>query len=232
MDAAYCGPPPLPGQLATSFNLDPLLLTALLALGVAFRRRPAGLAAVAILAVAFISPLCALSSALFAARVAHHVLLVAVAAPLLALALPARGGGAIGLWFALSTVALWAWHVPTAYDAALTNVGVYWAMQFTLLGSALMFWRAVLAETRSPVDRLVFVSAAFAQMGLLGAILTFASQPLYAAHAIAPLAWGLTPLEDQARGGLIMWAPAGIPYAVAAILIARHGWARLTAAAA
>ena len=78
------------------------------------------------------------------------------------------------------------------------------------------------------MDRLVFVVAAFAQMGLLGAILTFAAQPLYSAHAIAPLAWGLTPLEDQALGGLIMWVPAGIPYAIAAALIARRGWSSLT----
>lgn len=232
MYAAYCGPPPLPNDLVASWNLDPLLLAGLLALGVAFRRDRAGLAAVAVLAIAFVSPLCALSSALFAARVVHHVLLVTVAAPLLALALPARRADGIMLPFVLSTAILWAWHIPAAYDAALANVAVYWVMQLTLLGSALLFWRAVFVEARSPVDRLVFVVAAFAQMGLLGAILTFAAQPLYSAHAIAPLAWGLTPLEDQATGGLIMWVPAGIPYAIAAALIARRGWSSLTRAVA
>ncbi|MDZ4319671.1 MAG: cytochrome c oxidase assembly protein [Phenylobacterium sp.] len=39
----------------------------------------------------------------------------------------------------------------------------------------------------------------------------------------------MTPLEDQALGGLIMWAPAGIPYAIATIWIARQGWSRLKA---
>lgn len=230
MDVAYCGPPPLPGELATSFNLDPVLLVALAGLAVAFRRDRAGLAAVAVLAIAFVSPLCALSSALFAARVVHHVLLIAVAAPLLALALPARRAGGLVLPFVVSTLVLWIWHLPAAYDAALANVPLYWLMQLTLLGSAIVFWRAVLAAERSPVERIVFVVAAFAQMGLLGAILTFASSPLYAAHAVAPLVWGLTPLEDQVLGGLIMWAPAGIPYAIAAVLIARRGWASLTRA--
>jgi len=65
-------------------------------------------------------------------------------------------------------------------------------------------------------------------MGLLGAILTFASTSLYETHAIAPLAWGRdAPRRIRPLGGLIMWAPAGIPYAVAAALIARRGWARL-----
>ncbi len=228
MNVTYCGPAPSPGELATSFNLDPVLLAALLLLAVAVRRQPTGLAAVAVLAVAFVSPLCALSSALFSARVVHHVLLIAVAAPLLALAFPARRAGGLVVPFSIATVTLWAWHIPAAYDLALVNVGVYWAMQLTLLGSAVWFWRAVLAPDRSPVDQLVFIVAAFAQMGLLGAILTFAATPLYAAHAVAPYAWGLTPLQDQALGGLIMWVPAGVPYAIAAVMVARRGWGRLT----
>src|SRR3546814_11413452 len=42
----------------------------------------------AILVLLFVSPLCALSSALFSVRVGHHVLLTAVAAPLLVWGLP------------------------------------------------------------------------------------------------------------------------------------------------
>lgn len=232
MNVTYCGPAPSPGELAASFNLDPVLLLALAAMTFVLRRERMGLAAVAVLAVAFVSPLCALSSALFSARVVHHVLLIAVAAPLAAMAFPARRAGGLVVPFAVSTLALWVWHLPVAYDAALANVLVYWTMQLTLFGGAFLFWRALLAKERSPVDQLVFVVAAFAQMGLLGAILTFAPAPLYAAHTIAPLSWGLTPLEDQTLGGLIMWAPAGIPYAVAAGLIARRGWARLNRVAA
>lgn len=229
MHATYCGPAPLPGELATSWNLDPILLAALFALGVGLRRDRAGLAGVAVLAIAFVSPLCALSAALFSARVVHHVLLIAVAAPLLALAVPARRPGGIVIPFLVSTAVLWIWHIPAAYDAALANIPVYWVMQISLLGSAVLFWRAVLAGDGAPVDRLGFVIAAFAQMGLLGALLTFAPTSLYAAHTFAPLAWGMTPLEDQALGGLIMWAPAGIPYAIATIWIARQGWSRLKA---
>ncbi|WP_426052288.1 cytochrome c oxidase assembly protein, partial [Brevundimonas sp. SL161] len=146
--------------------------------------------------------------------------------------LPARRVTGIALPFVASTAVLWAWHLPQAYDAALANVAMYWVMQLSLLASAVLFWRAVLAQGRSPVDRLAFVVAAFAQMGLLGALLTFAPAPLYAAHAFAPLAWGLTPLQDQALGGVIMWVPAGIPYAIAAVWIARRSWTQLKAVGA
>lgn len=232
MIVAYCGPPPTPVEIASSFNLDPVLLATLVAMAIAFRRRTAGLAAVGVLAIALVSPLCALSSALFSARVVHHILLVAVAAPLLAVALPARRPVGIAAPFMISAGVLWAWHLPAAYDAALGSVALYWAMQLSLLGSAFLFWRAVFAPQSSPVHRLGYVVAAFGQMGLLGALLTFAPEPLYAAHAVAPLAWGLTPLQDQVLGGLIMWVPAGIPYAVAAAWIARRGWARLKTAKA
>lgn len=224
----YCGPAPVPEELWLRWNLDPVVLAALalLALLVA-RNSKVGAAAVAVLVLAFVSPLCALSSALFSARVVHHVLLVAVAAPLLALARPAKRSGNAALAFAVSTAILWLWHLPVAYDLALGHVGIYWVMQLSLLASAVWFWRAVFAQARAPVEAMSLVVAGFAQMGMLGAILTFAPDPLYAAHAAAPINWGLTPLADQQLGGLLMWVPAGLPYAVAGVLVARRCWAEL-----
>ncbi|MEX3316931.1 cytochrome c oxidase assembly protein [Sulfitobacter sp. PS-8MA] len=229
----YCGPAPLPESLWLRWNFDPLLLTTLLLLFVVVLRARSGhgMLAVGVLVLAFVSPLCALSSALFSARVVHHVLLVAVAAPLLACAWPARRAGGAMLAFAVSTVVLWLWHLPVAYDLALSHVGVYWLMQISLLGSALWFWRAVFAQGRSPVEALTLLIAGFAQMGLLGALLTFAPEALYAAHALAPLNWGFSPLTDQQLGGVLMWVPAGLPYAIAAGAVARRGWATLRAGA-
>jgi len=227
MDRIYCGPAPLPEELLSRWNLDPVLLVALGLMLWALRREPAGVAGVAVLFLVFVSPLCALSSALFSARVVHHVLLIAVAAPLIGWARPAARAGGPGLPFAVSVVVLWAWHIPAAYDLALSHVAVYWLMQITLLGCALWFWRSVFADRRSPVQAVVYIVATFAQMGMLGAILTFAPSALYAAHFVAPYDWGLTPLLDQQLGGLIMWVPAGLPYAAAAIIIARRNWTRL-----
>src|SRR5690242_7202164 len=96
-----------------------------------------------VLAFAFVPTLGASSAALFSARVVHHVLLVAVAAPLLALGWPARRPRTPVVPLLAATVVLWAWHWPRANDLALSNVAAYSAMQATLLGSAFVFWRAV-----------------------------------------------------------------------------------------
>ncbi|WP_136652012.1 cytochrome c oxidase assembly protein [Paracoccus aeridis] len=225
----YCGPAPDPAAIWWRWNLDPLLLVALVALALALGRSRTGLAAVAVLAVAFVSPLCALSAALFSARVVHHVLLVAVAAPLIALALPARSPRAASPLFLISTAVLWAWHLPQAYDSAMANMGLYWVMQATLLGAAAAFWRAVLAPGQPTGQAGLAILGAYMQMGLLGALLTFAPEPLYAIHQWAPLEWELTPLSDQQLGGIIMWVPAGIPYAAFGALVALKGWRRLKA---
>ena len=103
LTGTYCGPPPDPGGLWAGWNGDPALLAALAAAAVLLRGSRPGLIGVGALVLAFVSPLCALSAALFAARAVHHVLLVAVAAPLLAVAVPGRRpqGGA-SLWLAAS----------------------------------------------------------------------------------------------------------------------------------
>jgi len=222
--ALYCGPAPLPTEIWERWNLDPLLILALVSLTLLIGRRPPGVAAVVVLVIAFVSPLCALSAALFSGRVVHHVLLIGVAAPLLALALrPGRPTVALpGLVF--STATLWLWHLPNAYDTAMSNVAVYWLMQATLLAPAVIFWRAVLHPAQSPGRSIVFIWTAFMQMAILGALLTFAPDTLYAIHAIAPMDWGFTSLADQQLGGLIMWIPAAIPYLVIGAMIARRGW--------
>lgn len=230
--ATYCGPAPEPAEILLRWNFDPVLLLVLALLAHFAGRQRWGMSSVGVLVVAFVSPLCALSSALFSARVVHHVLLVAVAAPLLARAYPSRSAGNLMLPFAVSTLTLWGWHLPAAYDLALSHVAVYWAMQLTLLVSAIWFWREVFAADRPLVEAVGIVVAGFVQMGMLGAILTFATAPLYAAHAVAPLAWGITPLADQQLGGLLMWVPAGVPYALAAAIVVRRAWPRLESGSA
>ena len=106
-EGVYCGPAPLPEEVLWRWNFDPLAVAVIAALAVWYGRSRAGVLGVAVLAVAFLSPLCALSSALFSARVMHHILLVAVAAPLLALAQPARRRTGAGLPFILATALLW-----------------------------------------------------------------------------------------------------------------------------
>src|SRR5262245_35711160 len=92
----YCGLPPLPADLLHRFNLQPALILILTVCLLAHLttihhradRRTAA-AGWAIAAAAFISPLCALSVSLFSARIAQHMILVLLAAPLIAVGGPA-----------------------------------------------------------------------------------------------------------------------------------------------
>jgi putative membrane protein len=227
-DGLYCGPPRLPAELWQSWNFDWLLVAILLAMAVFFRKSGHGLAGVATLALIFLSPLCPLSASLFSARAVHHVLMMAVAAPLMAMALPARTSGVLALPLLAFTAVLWIWHVPAAYDWAMANKAAYWLMQATMFGASVWFWRA--AFDRSALAAIPAVTAGFAQMGLLGSLLTFAPNPLYAIHAMAPFDWGLTPLGDQQLAGLIMWVPSSVPFLAIVGILARRQWREMAEA--
>jgi len=237
----YCGMAPGPGEWLARWNLDPWLLAALAACALAYhfgfptiepRRRAAFAGFMIVLLVLFVSPFCALTSALFAARVVHHVAIAAIAAPLLVMALPRevlRLPGSLALWTALQAVIFWAWHTPPLYAWALSSDAAYWAMQLSLLASAAAFWFAV--RRASPTAAFAALLATMVQMGLLGALITFAATPLYAPHFSTTLPWGMAPLDDQQLAGLIMWAPAaGFYLAAALILLGR--WLRNQAPAA
>jgi putative membrane protein len=196
-----------------------VLLAGLVALAVVIGRdrsekARAGWWAIALLGVVFVSPLCALASALFAARVLHHVLLIAGVAPLLALAFPLRrfGSPPLAVVVAAHAIILWLWHAPGPYAWGLASVPAYWLMQASLLCSAWLLWRVILAPATPPGAALVALVATIGQMGLLGALIVFAPQPLYAAHFASATAWGSSPLADQELGGLLMWVPAMLPY--------------------
>jgi putative membrane protein len=231
----YCGPAPSPGNLLTHWNFDiivGMLAGIAMCFFLALRNRPGFcarryIAAMAAGFIVFVSPLCALSAALFSARVIHHLLLVLVAAPLLAGSLPKTlpFAGGVLFWTALQALVLWFWHAPAAYGAALSDSAIYWVMQATLVGASVGFWTVIRRSTiPAAVSGLI---VAMLPMGLLGAVLTLAPAPFYAPHFFTTESWGLSPLEDQQLGGLIMWAPAAGVYLAAALVVfsrtLRHG---------
>jgi putative membrane protein len=205
-----------------------------------------GLAAVAL---ALVSPLDAFGEAVFWGHMMQHLVLILVAAPLLALGAPLvpllrvldpAARRRLGPWWnrqrvipalaallttppvawGLHVLAIWVWHLPAAYQAALRDERVHALEHLSFLGTALLFWWVVL----QPAGRrrmsygmgLLYVVTAGMQGGLLGALLTFAGTPFYPAQSAGASAWGLTPLADQQLAGLIMWLPAGLVYVMVA----------------
>ena len=233
---AYCGPAPLPAEIWGRWNWDPMLIAALVLLMLAIARGRsaaalrAGSAAIGLMFVIFVSPFCALSSALFSARVLHHVILVSAVAPLLAIAFPApRRFLPLAPLVVIHTAILWLWHTPGAYAWGLATLPAYWLMQVSLLGSAWLMWRAVLSPASQPGAALMALAATIGQMGLLGALIVFAPRPLYAVHFDSTWPWGLSPLMDQQLAGLLMWVPAMLPYLGAGLWLA---WTNLRPAQA
>jgi putative membrane protein len=198
--------------------------------------------------LALVSPIDPLGGALFSAHMVQHELLMVVAAPLLVLGRPLEAWtwglpaaarqplarlGRVGLlrapWRAvtepvaawtLHALALWAWHVPAFFEAALANAAVHVLQHTCFLASALLFWWSVFGRGVHGANGLSVASLFTTMMhsGALGALLTFAPAPWYA-HYAGSAAYGLTALEDQQLGGLVMWVPGGAAYVAAALAI-------------
>ena len=229
----YCGQAPTASDWLTRWNCDPLLLVGLALLGFGWHRLAGrdgarwSAAALGVLVLLFVTPFCALTSALFSARVVHHVLLASVVPAMMVLALRRdrlRPRGPLMLWTIVQAVTFWLWHAPSFYAEALSSHFVYWVMQLSLFATALGFWAAIRRASEPAAVAALLVS--MVQMGLLGALITFAGAPLYAPHFFTTQAWGLSPLEDQQLAGLIMWAPSAGIYLGAALLIANRWLAR------
>jgi cytochrome c oxidase assembly factor CtaG len=53
----------------------------------------------------------------------------------------------------------------------------------------------------------------------LGALLTFSSVLWYPVYATTTRPWGLSPIEDQQLGGVLMWVPSGVVFIVIALVL-------------
>ncbi|HUR93785.1 MAG TPA: cytochrome c oxidase assembly protein [Gemmatimonadales bacterium] len=122
----------------------------------------------------------------------------------------------------LHAVAIWVWHLPSLYQATLESGLVHVLQHASFLGTGLLFWWSVLRRRGDRIGTPLAVVSLFTtalHTSLLGALLAFSSRVWYPLYGPQSAAWGLTPLEDQQLAGLIMWVPAGIVYAAAALAL-------------
>jgi putative membrane protein len=206
----------------------------------------------ATLVIALLSPVDTLSAKLFSMHMVQHELMMLVAAPLLVCGRPLavfvwafRPGGRkpiahlvksravqapwqiltrpFAAWL-LHAVILWAWHFPTLFQAGLTSDFVHAVQHASFLGSALLFWVSLIGphwQMRAGAA-LIYILATAIHTGMLGALLTFSTRIWYPVYAQTAGAWGLSVLEDQQLGGLIMWVPAGFILLLAGLLVAAN----------
>jgi cytochrome c oxidase assembly factor CtaG len=182
----------------------------------------------------------------FAAHMVQHLLLIVVGVPALLLAdplpaavwaLPAvvrrrarralagrtplrrawRGLTRMPVAWTLHAAALWLWHVPAAYDAALASGTLHDAEHLVFAATAALFWWPVIgpAPRGAPAPlgcRIVYLVLGAFQSAALGVFLLAAPRPLYAYGG----------LDDQALGGVLMWAVGGtVDMAAVLVLVYR-----------
>ena len=209
----------------------------------------------AALLIALSSPLDEWSERWLAAHMVQHELLMVVAAPLIAVgaplvgmlwAMPSRVRHAIveavqrtplpAVWqtmtapavaFVLYGLALWIWHLPILYDAALAREMVHIVQHLCFFGTAALFWWGIVHGRQGRLGygaAVVYLFVTAVHGGVLGALLTVSPRVWYAAY-LAHDPSGFAPLQDQQLAGLLMWIPAGLAFAAGALFLFA-GWLR------
>ena len=117
--------------------------------------------------------------------------------------------------FAIFNVVLIAWHLPVMYELAMRNHAVHIVQHLMFIAAAVIMWWPILGTVpelpRLPYPgQMLYAFLMTLPMGMLSIFITYADTLMYPAYAAAPRVIGLTPLEDQRLGGLIMWVPGGL----------------------
>ncbi|GAA1801111.1 cytochrome c oxidase assembly protein [Luedemannella flava] len=114
------------------------------------------------------------------------------------------------------TVVLWAWHLPLPYEWAEASAPVHAVEHASMVGAAWLLWAGVVAPASrrlSPPIGLLMLFAAGMPAAALGAVLTFAPEPIYDVPS------GPRALADQQLAGLVMWIPMDVLMLVAAVVL-------------
>jgi putative membrane protein len=176
----------------------------------------------AVLAVAGVGLLQPTADQLFAAHMMQHLLLIALAAPLLALA---------GTKLPISPMAGWAlfvgvflfWHWPAAFQWAAKRPLTELLELVSICAAATLFWSGAFQPGRlSDGARALMVMTAAIVTDLPGVVMLFAPRAICAMPDENAARFGLTALQDQQIAGLLMWVPANLVFfGIATFLFAR-----------
>ena len=211
-------------------------------------------AGLATLWIAVASPLDAFGGLLLSAHMVQHLLFMTVAPPLLLLGAPllpllrglprAAVRETLGPFLAspaverlgralmhpaagllAMTAAMWAWHVPAAYELALRSPAWHEVEHACFLAGGILFWWPVVqpwpSRPRWPAWSIpLYLLAGDLANTALAAVLTFSERVLYPSYAVAPRLFGLSALQDQALAGVLMWVPGSLAFLVPAVVIA------------
>ena len=118
------------------------------------------------------------------------------------------------------------WHFPFAFEAAIESDLIHFFEHFVFVAGAYAWWWNIIDPfpLRSNLSKLAKVPYVFITIVpgfVLGSFLTFAPAAWYETYNATTLAYGVSALEDQQIGGLIMWIPGSFVIATALLLALR-----------
>jgi cytochrome c oxidase assembly factor CtaG len=198
-------------------------------------------ASLLVLGAALMSPLDALADQLLAMHMLQHMLLLDLV-PILAILgltkvllrpltravreLERRAGALAHPAFAVALYvgAIWSWHVPTAYDAAVRHPAVHVLEHASFLLAGTLYWWHLLSPIRSRMrlpgmGPVFYMASTKLFVGALGMGLAFAPSALYPYYVHQPRVWGLSAGDDQSIAGLIMAVEQSLVMGVALVVL-------------
>ncbi len=181
---------------------------------------------------------------LFSAHMVQHLLLTILMPPLLLYGVPgwmlrpllrrrfvgtlARALTRPKVCFAAFQLVIAAWHLPVLYNSAMASHSVHILMHLMFMASAVMLWWPVLSQLPelprlSYPMQMLYLFLNTLPMSVVAVYITYSQTLLYPAYSAAPRILGLTPMQDQLLGGLIMWIPGGLVF-MAVITVIFFRW--------
>jgi cytochrome c oxidase assembly factor CtaG len=195
-------------------------------------------------------PLDTAAQSTFSMHMLQHELLIVIGAPLLIVgrpivpllwALPSRSRSASavalqhavvgGAWRTLTTpviawllhgMAMWVWHVPTLYEAALASESIHALQHATFIGTGVLFWWGLIYGRYGRLAygaSALFLFMTMVHTGVLGALFALSTAPYYPVYAARAASAGVDAVSDQQLAGLYMWIPAGIVLMVSGLAL-------------
>jgi len=179
---------------------------------------------------------------LFSAHMLEHILLYLAVPPLLLLGLPpapvrsllsidiaAKAERFLGrptIAWLVAVGAMWLWHLPVLYNAALNHEGIHVVEHLSLLLTGTIFFWPIFtplpSHRLSPVIGAVYIFAAMSANMILGILLTYSPLGYYPAYMrssdgtglfqLIRTVWELDPQSDLHLGGMFMWIIGGLLY--------------------
>jgi putative membrane protein len=184
---------------------------------------------------------------LFSVHMAQHLLLTLVFPPLFILGLPgwlvepllrpapvravARVLTHPLVAAGLFTVTIAMWHLSSWYDLMMRDHEVHIATHLMFMVTATLLWWPVMSPVPEILPRLgyglgmLYLFLVGIPMQIVAALIALSKDVLYPWYSVAPRTWGLSPLDDQQLGGLLMWVPANL-YLFLAMGVLFLIWAR------